>query len=50
MEFIGMWRVRRGKRRGAYRTLVEKLEGKIPLVKPTSRWEDNIKLHIQKMV
>jgi hypothetical protein len=33
-----------GDRRGAYRILVEKPDGKIPLGKPSRRWEDNIKL------
>lgn len=45
---MGTWHVRGGKRRGAYRTLVKKPEGKKPFGKPTSRLEDNIKLHIQK--
>jgi hypothetical protein len=48
MEFMGIRHVRGGKRRGAYRTLVEKPEGKIQLGKPTTRWEGNIKVHIQK--
>jgi hypothetical protein len=33
-----------GKRRGAYRVLVEKPEGKRPLGRPRRRWEYNIKL------
>jgi hypothetical protein len=33
------------KRRGAYRVLVGKREGKIPLGIPSIRWEDNIKMH-----
>jgi hypothetical protein len=37
---------RRGDRRGAYRVLVEKREGKRPLVRP--RWEDNIKWIFKK--
>jgi hypothetical protein len=32
-----------GEKRGAYRVLVERPEGKRPLGRPTSRWEDNIK-------
>ena len=32
-----------GDRRGIYRVLVGKPEGKSPLGKPTRRWEDNIK-------
>jgi hypothetical protein len=31
-----------GDRRGIYRILVEKPEGKIPLGRPRLRWEDNI--------
>jgi hypothetical protein len=30
-------------RRGAYRVLVGRSEGKIPLGRPRRRWEDNIK-------
>jgi len=33
-----------GKRRGAYRVLVVKSEGKRPLGRPRRRWEDNIKI------
>jgi len=38
-----------GGRRGAYRTLVRKPEGKSPLEKPRRRCEDNIKLDLQKV-
>ena len=31
-------------RRGAYRILVGRLEGKRPLGRPRLRWEDNIKM------
>jgi len=34
---------RMGERRGVYRNLVGKPEGKRPLGKPMRRWEDNIK-------
>jgi hypothetical protein len=34
---------RRGERRGAYRILVGKPEGKRQLGRPRLRWEDNIK-------
>jgi hypothetical protein len=37
---------RMGERRGAYRVLVGKPEGKIPLGRPKRRWEDNIKLDL----
>jgi hypothetical protein len=36
-----------GARRGAYRVLVGRPEGKRPLGKPTCRWEDNIKMDPQ---
>jgi len=36
-----------GERRGAYRVLVGKLEGKRSLGRPRHRWEDNIKMHLQ---
>jgi hypothetical protein len=32
-----------GERRGAYKILVGKPEGKRPLGRPRPRWEDNIK-------
>jgi hypothetical protein len=35
------------KRRGVYRGLVGKPEGKRPHGRPRSRWEDNIKLDLQ---
>ena len=37
-----------GERRGAYRVLVGKPEGKRPLGRPRHRWEDNIKVDLQK--
>ena len=36
-----------GERRGVYRVLVGKPEGKRPLGRPTCRWEDNIKTDLQ---
>jgi hypothetical protein len=36
-----------GEGRGVYRVLVRKLEGKRPLKRPRSRWEDNIKMDLQ---
>jgi len=36
-------------RRGAYRVLVGKPEGKRRLGRPRSRWEDNIKMCLQKV-
>jgi len=38
---------RYGKRRGVYRILVGKPEGKRPLGRPRRRWVDNIKIDIQ---
>jgi len=39
-----------GERRGAYRVLVVKLEGKSQLGRPRRRWEDNIKMDPQEAV
>jgi hypothetical protein len=36
--------------RGVYRVLVGKPEGKRPLGRPRGRWEDNIKMGLQKVV
>jgi hypothetical protein len=36
-------------RRGAYKILVGKPEGKKPLGRPRRRWEDNIKMDPQAM-
>jgi len=38
---------RMGERRGVYRFLVGKPEGKRPLGRPRHRWEDNINMDIQ---
>jgi hypothetical protein len=38
-----------GERRGAYRALVGKLEGKRPLERPRRRWEDNIKMDLREV-
>jgi len=38
-----------GDRRGLYRVLVEKSEGKNKLEKPRPRWEDNIKIYLQEV-
>jgi len=35
--------------RGVYRVLVGKPEGKRPLGRPRSRWEDNIKIDLQEL-
>jgi hypothetical protein len=37
-----------GEKRGVYRVLVGKLEGKRPLGRPRSRWEGNIKMDLQE--
>jgi hypothetical protein len=36
-------------RKDAYRVLVGKPEGKRPLVRPRSRWEDNIKTDLREV-
>jgi len=38
-----------GERRGAYRILVGKLEGKRPLGRSRHRWEDNIKVDLKEL-
>ena len=40
---------RRGERRGIYRVLVGKPEGKRLIGRPRRRWEDNIKMDLQKV-
>jgi hypothetical protein len=37
-----------GERRGVYRVLVGKPEGKRPLGRPLSRWEDNIEKDLSR--
>ena len=37
-----------GEGRGVYRVLVRKPEGKRPVGRPRCRWEDNIKMDLQK--
>ena len=44
------WHVARmGESRGVHRVLVGKPEGKRPLGRPRSRWEDNIKMDLQEV-
>jgi hypothetical protein len=38
-----------GKRRGAYRALAGKPEGRRPLGRPRRRWEDNIKIDLREV-
>jgi hypothetical protein len=38
-----------GGRRGVYRILMGKPEGRRPLGRPKRRWEDNIKMDLQEM-
>jgi hypothetical protein len=40
---------RMGEERGVHRVLVGKPEGKRPLGRPRCRWEDNIKMDLQKV-
>ena len=40
---------RMGERRGIYRVLVGKPEGKRPLGRPRRRWEDNIKMDLREV-
>ena len=39
---------RKGEGRGVYRVLVGKSEGNRPMGRPRPRWEDNIKMDLQK--
>ena len=48
MRWVGH-AARMGERRGVYRVLVGKPEGKRPLERLRSRWEDNIKMYLQEM-
>jgi len=41
--------VRMVEKRGVYRVLVGKTEGKRPLGRPRRRWEDNIKMDLQEV-
>jgi len=41
--------VARMERRGVYRVLVDKLEGKRPLGRCSRRWENNIKMNLQEV-
>jgi len=38
-----------GERRGVFRVMVGKPEGKRPLGRPRRRWEDNIKMDLQEV-
>jgi hypothetical protein len=38
-----------GERRGVYRVLVGKYDGKRPLGRPRHRWEDNIKMDLKEV-
>jgi hypothetical protein len=38
-----------GERRGAYRALMGKPEGRRPLERPRRRWEDNIKMDLREV-
>ena len=40
---------RMGQRRGVYRVLVGKPDGKRPLRRPRRKWEDNIKMDLQEV-
>jgi len=38
-----------GEKRGVYRVLMRKAQGKRPLGRPRLRWEENIKMDLQKV-
>jgi hypothetical protein len=37
-----------GEKKNAYRVMVRKPEGRIPLERPRHRWEDNIKMDLEE--
>jgi len=47
--FVPVHVARMGERRGVYRVLVGKPQGKRQLGRPRVRWEDNIKMDLQEM-
>ena len=38
-----------GERRGTYRVLVGKREGRRPLGRPRHKWQDNFKMYLQEL-
>jgi hypothetical protein len=38
-----------GEKRNAYKAVVGKPEGKIPLVRPSARWEDNVETDLKRI-
>jgi len=46
---MGGYVARMGERRGVYRVLVEKSEGKRSLGRHRPRWEDNVKMDLQEL-
>jgi hypothetical protein len=48
MRWVGLV-ARMGEKRGAYRILVGRPEGRRPFGRPRHRWEDNIKMDIQEV-
>jgi hypothetical protein len=48
MRWVGLV-ARIGEKRGAYRILVGRPDGRRPLGRPRHRWEDNIKIDLQEM-
>jgi hypothetical protein len=45
---MGRARSKNGEKRNAYRLLVGKPEGKIPLGRPRRRWVNNIKMILER--
>ena len=48
MRWVGQV-ARRGEKRGVYRVLVGKYDGKRPLGRHRDRWEDNIKMDLPEV-
>jgi hypothetical protein len=51
MSFYKYYRIKitYGERRGAYRALVGKPEGRRPLGRPRRRWENNIEMDLREI-
>ena len=49
MSMLAVHVARMGERRGVFRVLMGKPEGKRPLGRPGCRWENNIKMDLQQL-
>ena len=44
-----MWRTYKGDRRGVYSVLAGRPDGKRPLRRPRTKWEENVKMSVQDL-